>query len=73
MILIFYFKWKKIFTESLARVQLPLAVGSHLFLPLPKIIPEIRINPGKLLIFLVIKHPGIVQLVKLCLDGSSLI
>lgn len=73
MILIFYFKWKKIFTESSARVQLPLAVGSHLFLPLPKIIPEIRINPGKLMIFLVIKHPRIVQLMKLCLDGSSLI
>lgn len=73
MILIFYFKWKKIFTESLVRVQLLLAVGSNLFLPLPKIILEIRINPGKLLIFLVIKHPGIVQQVKLCLDGSTLI
>lgn len=71
--MILIFKWKKIFTESSARVQLPLAVGSHLFLPLPKIILEIRINPGKLLIFPVIKHLGIVQLVKLCLDGSSLI
>lgn len=64
MILIFYFKWKKTFTESLVRVQLLLAVGSNPFLPLPKII---------LLIFLVIKHPGIVQQVKLCLDGSTLI